>query len=206
MPKAIAQVEMLVSAEDSTRNRILAAAATLVAQLGWGSVRTRAVAERAGVNPALVHYHFGSMDALLREAVLARLQPELEMLARPLMEDMPFAEALRRTLQGVAHFDLESEAGVLLAEALLRATRDGLLAQAMGGEIRAWRRLVEPSLVRAQAAGEVRTDIATGTLAMIIVAALDGFVLQHMADADAEPDAVASALARLMSPARERRG
>ena len=61
-----------------TRARLLSAAASLIAERGWSAVTTRAVAERAGVNQALVHYHFGSIDNLRREAVMARLTPAIE--------------------------------------------------------------------------------------------------------------------------------
>ena len=49
----------------ATRRRIEAAAVALVAERGWDAATTRAVAERAGVNRGLVHYHFESIDALL---------------------------------------------------------------------------------------------------------------------------------------------
>ena len=166
-------------------------------------MRTRAVAERAGVNAALVHYHFGSMETLLREAVLARLQPELGGLVEPLTEELPFGDALIATFQRVDGFDLDSEAGILLAEALLRATRDAVVAEAMAGEVRAWRHLVEPRIVRAQAEGEVRDDLAASTLAMIVAAALDGFVLQRMAERDGDETAVANGLVRLLAPIGE---
>lgn len=61
----------------STRSRILGAAVELLDDVGFGAITTRAVSERAGVNNALVHYHFGSKAALLVEAALARLDAEL---------------------------------------------------------------------------------------------------------------------------------
>jgi AcrR family transcriptional regulator len=55
-----------------------------MAEVGIDRVRTRAIAERAGVNPALVHYHFGSMSALVMEAaqdaLLRELGPSVELL------------------------------------------------------------------------------------------------------------------------------
>ena len=82
-------------------------------------------------------------------------------------------------------------------------TRDGLVAEAMAGEIRAWRHLVEPRIVMAQAEGQVRDDLGASTLAMIVAAALDGFVLQQMAERDADATAVANGLVRLLAPIGE---
>jgi AcrR family transcriptional regulator len=50
---------------DETRTRILAATDELFGQLGFDATSTREIAERSGVNKALIHYHFGSKDELL---------------------------------------------------------------------------------------------------------------------------------------------
>ena len=55
----------------ATRLRILDAARDVLVQRGYGDASTRAVAERAGVQLSLVHYHFGSKQQLLL-AVLDR--------------------------------------------------------------------------------------------------------------------------------------
>ncbi len=41
-----------------TRQRLLDAAAELIAERGWGQVTTRAIAERAGLPHGTVSYHF----------------------------------------------------------------------------------------------------------------------------------------------------
>jgi AcrR family transcriptional regulator len=187
----------------ATRERLLDAAATLVAERGWGSVTTRAVAERAGVNQALVHYHFGSMETLLREAVLARLESELQSLVDELVDERPFADALLRTMQGLDRFALDTQAGILMAEVLLRSTRDPAVAEAMGDEVRTWRGLLEPRLVLAQARGTVRDDIDAASLAMVVAAALDGLLLQRMADPALDPAHAAAVLMRLIAPPSE---
>lgn len=53
-------------AEDSARTRaaILDAAEAIMREDGYAAVSTRRVAERAGVNLGLIHYHFGTMDDL----------------------------------------------------------------------------------------------------------------------------------------------
>lgn len=188
---------------DTTRTRLLAAAATLIAERGWGSVTTRAVAERAGVNQALVHYHFGSMEHLLREAATARLRPEVEGLADELLDERPIPESIHRVMALLDRFDVDSETGVLMAEALLRATRDERFARDMGAVIQSWSSLLEPRLGLAQERGAIRDDIDPGSLARILAAVLDGFLIQRMADPSADPGAVADTLVRLLAPTQE---
>jgi AcrR family transcriptional regulator len=48
---------------------MLAAAAELIAERGFGDTRIADVAERVGASPALVIYYFGTKDALLTEAL-----------------------------------------------------------------------------------------------------------------------------------------
>ncbi len=204
MPKAGAQSPRSGgSSGDATRARLTDAAATLVVERGWGSVTTRAVAERAGVNQALVHYHFGNMEGLLREAVLSRLLPVLRGLADELLDERPFADGIHGTMRLLDDFDLGSDTGVLMAEALLRATRDEQMAEAMGGMVGSWTAMLEPRLVTAQQRGLVRDDIAAAALARIIAAVMDGFLIQRMADPATDAEAAATTIATLLAPASE---
>lgn len=61
----------------STAQNLLDAALATLAADGYADSTTRAIAARAGVNPALVHYHFGTVEnllvAALEEQSLARL-------------------------------------------------------------------------------------------------------------------------------------
>lgn len=50
---------------EETRARILAATDVLLGDLGFDATTTRDIAEKSGVNKALIHYHFGSKDELL---------------------------------------------------------------------------------------------------------------------------------------------
>lgn len=58
-----------------TRQRLLDAAESLLASQGIGATSLREIADRAGVNPALVKYHFGSKDDLLEETLRRRIEP-----------------------------------------------------------------------------------------------------------------------------------
>lgn len=54
---------------DVRRDQMLAAAATLIAERGFGDTRIADVATRVGASPALVIYYFGTKDSLLTEAL-----------------------------------------------------------------------------------------------------------------------------------------
>lgn len=57
------------------REAVLGAALELIGEQGLGQLRTRDVAQRAGVSEASVFYHFKDKVGLLQEALLAGLEP-----------------------------------------------------------------------------------------------------------------------------------
>ena len=113
---------------------LLAATATAIARNGWSAITTRQVAALAGVNPALVHYHFGSMDALRHEAALKAMAEEIEGPMGALLADVPLPDAIAACVDSVARIDTESDRFALLYEVLLEGGRDpqmrAVLAQA----------------------------------------------------------------------------
>ena len=60
----------MIRSGDQVRQQLLRTSVELIAERGWTAVSTRILAERAGVAPGLVHYHFASLRALLTEAAL----------------------------------------------------------------------------------------------------------------------------------------
>jgi AcrR family transcriptional regulator len=68
-----------------TRARLMDAAAELIAERGWGAVTTLIVAERAGLRPGLVHYHyhFDSVTDLLIDSSLRAAQTEVARILQP---------------------------------------------------------------------------------------------------------------------------
>jgi AcrR family transcriptional regulator len=190
-------------AGDITRRRLLEATAALIAERGWGAATTRAVAERADVNQALVHYHFGSVGKLRRESVMARLMPEIEGLAEELLDERPIPESIHRVMGRVDRFGPSSETGVLMAEALLQATRDPAMTEAMGAAVGSWSAMLGPRLALAQLRGVVRDDVPAERLAALIASFLDGFLIQRLADPDLDATSAAETLNRLLEPPGE---
>ena len=59
----------------TSREDILGAARRLFAEQGYAATTVRRVAEEAGVDPALVHYFFGSKDGLYGAAMAIPFSP-----------------------------------------------------------------------------------------------------------------------------------
>jgi AcrR family transcriptional regulator len=60
------------------RQQIMDAAIELFAQQGYAATSIRQIAEGVGVNSAMVHYYFGSKEALLYEVMDQSLEPLVE--------------------------------------------------------------------------------------------------------------------------------
>jgi AcrR family transcriptional regulator len=77
----------------ATRRALRAAACELFATIGYDATTVRAVAERAGVNQALLFRYFGSKEGLFTEAVLGQ--------GMELLGDGPREDLLERTLAAI---------------------------------------------------------------------------------------------------------
>lgn len=58
-----------------TRAQILVAARELFGENGYAATTMRAIAQRAGVDAALIHHHFGSKEALFRAVMQISFDP-----------------------------------------------------------------------------------------------------------------------------------
>lgn len=114
----------------ATRDRLLDAAAQLVAEVGWGAVSTRLVAERAGVNAGLVHYHFSSVADLLCAAVMRTAREMVFQLVDVLSQATDVRAGVDTLFGFLRPHTGDDPASLLMVEGFLAATReDGLRAE-----------------------------------------------------------------------------
>jgi AcrR family transcriptional regulator len=180
-----------------TRRRILEATIDLIADGGWEGVTTRAVGERAGVNAALVHYHFGSL-ASLREAAIAAATASV--LAEPmttLMAAPTLREGMRGALEAIDQVDERTMR--VLVEVLVRAGRDETIRAWLAVELRTYRALIEQRIAAAQAAGELPGDVDPAGLGIVLAAIGDGLALHALVDHELATERGIAALDRLLA-------
>jgi AcrR family transcriptional regulator len=105
-------------ARSAAEEALLDAAERLLVDVGHASITTRRLAEEAGVNHGLVHYYFGSNEALLVRA-LERFTERLVARQRGLYAaDLPFVEKWRTAMRYLVSEDVTYEKVWLELQAL----------------------------------------------------------------------------------------
>jgi AcrR family transcriptional regulator len=173
------------------RQRLLAAAVELIPERGWAAVSTRVLADRAGVTPSVVHYHFPSLAALRNEAVvdvfrtvLAEVDAVLDAVGSP-------AEAVEAMLAAVDRYTGADSMSLLGIEAYLAATRDEGLREQISGVAEEFRQ----RLGRWLGAHGVPAPVDT---AAVLVATVDGLLLHRGLGAGTSAGSAAAVLRRLV--------
>lgn len=155
---------------------LLDAGQQLYIELGCAGLSVRRLAEAAGVNPAMVHYHFGSKDGYLRallqqyyEQMFASLSNQASSEGRPLerlsasLAAMAGFVAEHRQLIGRLWADAQSGEAVALDFMRANAPRHlGLLMELIG---------------EAQAAGELRAEPLLSSFAYLVGAVVAPLLL-----------------------------
>lgn len=156
---------------------LMDAAVVEMAEKGWGGLRTRDVADRAGVNKGLVHYHFGSMDNLRVETVAMVMGGMVNEAASVVLEAPTVAEGIAMFGEHLDSFRPGDPQGVVLIEAMIHVPRERWLEEMMTRALdfytQALIQRIEEDIEKG--ALQPRTD-ATG-LATALTAFLDGLVL-----------------------------
>ncbi|MBE01572.1 CerR family C-terminal domain-containing protein [uncultured Marinobacter sp.] len=105
---------------DHTRDALLKAATRVFAQAGYHGASTRAIAQAANVNQALIGYHFGSKEALyqavfvsiteaLEQRMAARVDTLEAMLAAPEVPRPSYLAVLEGVCGGMAELMVQPE-------------------------------------------------------------------------------------------------
>ncbi|TDE30064.1 TetR/AcrR family transcriptional regulator [Actinomadura sp. 6K520] len=190
--------------EVPTRIRLLEAAVAVLAEGGWSAVTSRAVADRAQANNALVHYYFGSVAALRRAAVMHAMERELEGPVEAILraEDVldGVAAAVRRLARSGAGSGEGTDGQRVLAEALTHGMRDEELRAQSELQVRAFRDMLSDRLAANQAAGLLRADADPAGLAVVLGALLDGLLVHMLIDPGTDMTGPAAGLLALLRP------
>ncbi|HET9142457.1 MAG TPA: TetR/AcrR family transcriptional regulator [Actinophytocola sp.] len=179
------------------RQQLVGAARELIAERGWSAVSTRMLAERAGVAPGLVHYHFASLPALLTEAAIGAMRSAVEEIGQLLDQAGTPAQMLDRMLTALEVHTGRDPLSLLFTETYLAATRDDDLRAAVSGIVVDLRDRLARWLGGHGISEPERT-------AAVLAAAIDGVVLHRALQPDLTARTVAPILRGILRTEGER--
>ncbi|MEV1115961.1 TetR family transcriptional regulator [Actinosynnema sp. NPDC049800] len=159
-----------------TRQRLIDGAIETIRRHGITGTSARTIAATAGVNQALVFYHFGSVHELLEAACLAATEARVAPFAARLDEVADLRQLL--DLGRRLHAEERSLGNVMvLAQVLAGAQADPALAKATSAALELWIRPVERALDRLLADSPVADLVDTAGLARAVCAGFIGLEL-----------------------------
>jgi AcrR family transcriptional regulator len=162
------------------REDILDEAEVRFAHKGYAATSVREIAEAVDVNPAMVHYYFGSKHDLLRQVMERVLEPLGTALATMRARGETAPEDIVRLLSGVGrqhpNLPLLMMREVMLPGGVMQSEFLANLAPRLGGAL--------PDIFReAQAAGRLPRDFDPGALALHLMAlSLFPFIVRGVAE------------------------
>jgi AcrR family transcriptional regulator len=186
-------------ASDDTHVRLLTAAAELIAEVGWGSVTTRAVATRADLPHGAVSYHFRGKQELLTAAALHVLEQAFPIEEFKAMDSLSDVVSLMRAWLGEqsAEAQLITRVGI---EAMLESERNPRLRERMAAMLRDFRGALAEIAATDQARGTAPAGTSPQALATLLGAVGDGLFLQARLDPDLDAARALDALGALLKP------
>lgn len=166
-----------------TRQRLIDGTIETIRTHGLTGTSARTIATTAGVNQALVFYHFGSVQDLLKTACLEATKTKVAQFVKRLdrVTDLRQLLVLGRAL----HAEERAEGTVMVfAQMLAGAQTDPTLAEATEAALQLWITPIEQAMARMLASSPVAEVIDTAGLARAVCAAFIGLELYEGVDSD----------------------
>lgn len=172
-----------------TRERLLAGTIATLRDKGIAGTSARSIAAAAGVNQALVFYHFGSVDELIIAACQSATRQRVALYA----DQFAGVSSLRELLAvGQSLHEVERAAGntQVLAQVLAAAQQNATLAEAAKQALGLWINEIELTLRRILTASPIKAALDIPGLARATAAAFIGLELYEAADPDSSQHAM----------------
>jgi AcrR family transcriptional regulator len=166
-----------------TRAALISAATDALREDGFAAASARRVAQRAGCNPALVFYHFGSVHELLL-AALENVSAERMAAYGGLLGSTTSLAELARAARAVFESDLDSGHVRVLTEMISGAQSVPGLGTRVAAILAPWREFAAAAVRDALAGSPARVLLPADEVAHAVVAGLLGLELLATLDGD----------------------
>jgi AcrR family transcriptional regulator len=110
--------------ETRRRAQIVRAAVETIASIGYAKASFVQIAQRAGISPGLITYHFAKREALMKEVMLT-VDASMERALEARVEgSTSYVEALRALIEGFVHYCGEHPDELVAVGQIASASRD----------------------------------------------------------------------------------
>ncbi|MFI1968282.1 TetR/AcrR family transcriptional regulator [Streptomyces cinnamoneus] len=182
-----------------TKDRLIAAAGAVLRAQGYAKASARAIAKEAGVNSALVFYHFGGVDQLLF-AALDRSSAERMARHTATVAEARTVEDLAEAATRIYRDDLEGGHITLLSELVAAAVARPELREGIRVRVEPWMAFVEETLERVVGGTPLARLTPPRDLACAAVTFYLGVNLFTVLDADRSRTESVLAMVRRLAP------
>jgi AcrR family transcriptional regulator len=167
----------------------------LIAEKGFEGLRTRAVAERAGINIATLHYYFATKEDLIR-GVVAYMHDIFANLHTPTAEypyrfihvppetrplyDQPLVEMRNDLADLRCKWQAEPDSYIVMLELIVRSLRDPAIRRIISELEDHWQEYIASYLAKGVADGVFRSDLDIAVAAATLRIFIKGCTLEIM--------------------------
>ena len=176
---------------NDTKSKLLVGAADTVREVGVGGASARSIADRVGVNQALVFYHFGTVSALLEAACNQAADEAVSRYQEAFAQVHSLAELLQVGRELHSH---EHTIGnvAMMAQLMSNASRDEALARSARYAMDRWTTEIETVVLRVMKGSPLAEFADSAGLARAIAASFIGIQLYDGIDPSGSATALAS--------------
>ncbi|MEV6244158.1 TetR family transcriptional regulator [Lentzea sp. NPDC051838] len=187
--------------EDARRGQIVAATIETIAEIGYAKASFVQIAQRAGISPGLITYHFAKREELMKQV----MQTVHDSMDRALSARAEGAEsycaAIRHLIEGFVHYCSEHPAELIAIGQIASAARDAQAAREWyEAQAAATLAEMEDMFREGQEAGELRV-FSPRVMAVSIIGAMEAAPGELMARPDTDVSQYAKELADLFERA-----
>ncbi|QSR85299.1 TetR/AcrR family transcriptional regulator [Methylacidimicrobium sp. B4] len=160
------------------RSQLIEATITVLVEHGFEGLRTRRVAERAGVNVATLHYYFATKEKLIEGLAdyLGERFRTLHAPGPPRARNPGLARLRQEFADGDFYWAKERRLLLVMQELIHRARRSPAIARILQRLLAEWRSDLEAMLRKGTEEGAFRPEIAPADGAALLATAMMGLL------------------------------
>jgi TetR/AcrR family fatty acid metabolism transcriptional regulator len=162
-----------------TRERLVKAALGVFARNGYERATVDEIVREAGYSKGAFYVHFEAKEDIFWAMLEERLAQQQEAFREALDIDVPVAQNLQTILRSLFALNQNEPLwSALFMEFVAHAARNGKVRDKLAAMYQSWRSFAVEVLHAGQEAGKVRKDVDAEFLASVIIAMIEGSMMQ----------------------------